>query len=98
MTQLTPRNLGSAHERWCNRISARRPGHWPCWSKRSAIARRAAAAKPRKQLDDTWRTGKHGGDALNAPLLARPSPAYNHPRMSVIEIRGLQKSYRVYQK
>src|SRR4029079_13331645 len=32
------------------------------------------------------------------PLSAPRGAAYNHPLMSVIEIRGLKKSYRVYQK
>ena len=32
------------------------------------------------------------------PLSASWGAAYNHPLMSVIEIRGLKKSYRVYQK
>jgi ABC-2 type transport system ATP-binding protein len=33
-----------------------------------------------------------------AALCGRFPAAYNHPAMSVIEIRGLKKSYRVYQK
>src|SRR5688572_32778149 len=32
------------------------------------------------------------------PLYAHQQPTYNRPHMAVIEIRGLRKSYRVYQK
>jgi len=36
--------------------------------------------------------------AFKLPLSTQPTPPYNHASMSAIEIRGLQKSYRIYQK
>src|SRR3954447_10558302 len=45
-----------------------------------------------------FRLVSHALWPLPMPLSASRNAAYNHALMSVIEIRGLKKSYRVYQK